>query len=115
MIINISSMMGRVTLPTQGACASSKGAVDQLANVLALEWAQYGVQVNAIALAYCKTPLTKPVFDDPERSRFIRDRTPMDRRGQPHALAGAVIFLARNASSFVTGHVLKVDGRWNTW
>lgn len=114
-IINISSMMGRVALPTQGAYASSKGAVEQLTNVLALEWAQDGVQVNAIAPAYCETPLTKPVFNDPERNRFIRERTPMGRWGQPHELAGAVIFLASDASSFVTGHVLKVDGGWNAW
>ena len=114
-IINISSMMGRVVLPTQGAYASSKGAVEQLTNVLALEWAQAGVQVNAIAPAYCETPLTRPVFNDPERNRFIRERTPMGRWGQPHELAGAVIFLASDASSFVTGHVLKVDGGWNAW
>jgi NAD(P)-dependent dehydrogenase (short-subunit alcohol dehydrogenase family) len=114
-IINISSMMGRVALPTQGAYASSKGAVEQLTNVLALEWAQCGVQVNAIAPAYCETPLTRPVFDDPERNRFIRERTPMGRWGQPHELAGAVIFLASDASSFVTGHVLRVDGGWNAW
>ena len=114
-IINISSMMGRVALPAQGAYASSKGAVEQLTNVLALEWAQAGVQVNAIAPAYCETPLTKPVFNDPERHRFVCERTPMGRWGQPYELAGAVIFLASDASSFVTGHVLKVDGGWNAW
>jgi gluconate 5-dehydrogenase len=114
-IINISSMMGRVALPTQGAYASSKGAVEQLTNVLALEWAQAGVQVNAIAPAYCETPLTQAVFNDPERHRFVCERTPMGRWGQPYELAGAVIFLASDASSFVTGHVLKVDGGWNAW
>ncbi len=114
-IINISSMMGRVALPTQGAYASSKGAVEQLTNVLALEWAQAGVQVNAIAPAYCETPLTQAAFNDPERHRFVCERTPMGRWGQPYELAGAVIFLASDASSFVTGHVLKVDGGWNAW
>jgi len=114
-IINISSMMGRVALPAQGAYASSKGAVEQLTNVLALEWAQAGVQVNAIAPAYCETPLTQAVFNDPERHRFVCERTPMGRWGQPYELAGAVIFLASDASSFVTGHVLKVDGGWNAW
>ena len=84
-------------------------------SVLALEWAHSGVQVNAIAPAYCETPLTQPVFNDPERHRFICERTPMGRWGQPHELAGAVIFLASDACNFVTGHVLKVDGGWNAW
>ncbi len=114
-IINLSSMMGRVALPTQGAYASSKGAVEQLTNVLALEWAQHGVQVNAIAPSYFETPLTEPLYSDPERRQFVCERTPMGRWGRPEELAGAVLFLASDASSFVTGHVLKVDGGWNAW
>ncbi len=114
-VINISSIMGRVALPTQAAYASSKGAVEQLTKVLALEWASAGVQVNAIAPTYFETELTRPLFDDPERKNFISERTPMGRWGQPHELAGAVIFLASGASSFITGHTLVVDGGWTAW
>ncbi len=114
-VINISSIMGRVALPNQAAYASSKGAIEQLTKVLALEWAPHGVQVNAIAPTYFETELTRPLFEDPERQHFITERTPMGRWGQPHELAGAVIFLASDASSYVTGHTLVVDGGWTAW
>lgn len=114
-VINVSSIMGRVALPTQTAYASSKGAIEQLTKVMALEWATSGVQVNAIAPTYFETELTRPLFEDPERNRFITERTPMGRWGQPHELAGAVIFLASAASDYVTGHTLVVDGGWTAW
>lgn len=114
-IINISSIMGHVALPTQAAYASSKGAIEQLTKVMALEWAASNVQVNSIAPTYFETPLTRPLFDDPERNAFITERTPMGRWGQPHELAGAVIFLASDASNFVTGQSLGVDGGWTAW
>lgn len=62
-----------------------------------------------------KTPLTRPLFEDPERNAFITGRTPMGRWGQPHELAGAVIFLASRASDYITGHTLMVDGGWTAW
>lgn len=114
-VINISSIMGRVALPSQGAYASSKGAIEQLTRVLALEWAPHGVQVNALAPTYFETELTRPLFNDPERNTFITERTPMGRWGQPHELAGAVIFLASDAANYVTGHTLLVDGGWTAW
>ena len=114
-VINISSIMGRVALPGQAAYASSKGAVEQLTRVLALEWAPANVQVNAIGPTYFATDLTRPLFEDEERHDFIVDRTPMRRWGQPHELAGAVIFLASSASDYVTGHTLMVDGGWTAW
>ena len=114
-VINISSIMGRVALATQTAYASSKGAVEQMTKVLALEWAPHNVQVNAIGPTYFETELTKPLFEDPERNRFITERTPMGRWGQPHELAGAVIFLASRASNYITGHTLMVDGGWTAW
>ena len=114
-VINISSIMGRVALPSQAAYASSKGAVEQLTKVLALEWAEAGVQVNAVAPTYFETELTRPLFEDAERNEFITGRTPMRRWGQPHELAGAVIFLASAASDYVTGHTLVVDGGWTAW
>jgi NAD(P)-dependent dehydrogenase (short-subunit alcohol dehydrogenase family) len=114
-VINVSSIMGHVALASQGAYASSKGAVEQLTKVMALEWASHNVQVNAIGPTYFETELTKPLFEDPERNAFISGRTPMGRWGQPHELAGAVIFLASRASDYVTGHTLMVDGGWTAW
>jgi NAD(P)-dependent dehydrogenase (short-subunit alcohol dehydrogenase family) len=114
-VINISIIIGRVGLATQAAYASSKGAIDQLTKVLALEWAQANVQVNAIGPAYLETKLTRPLFEDPERHRLITERTPMGRWGQPHELAGAVIFLASRASDYITGQTLMVDGGWTAW
>ncbi|MGE3075639.1 MAG: SDR family NAD(P)-dependent oxidoreductase [Dehalococcoidia bacterium] len=114
-VINISSIMGRIALATQAAYASSKGAIEQLTKVLAIEWAPSNVQVNAIAPTYFETELTKPLFEDPERREFITGRTPMGRWGKPHELAGAVIYLASGASDYVTGHTLVVDGGWTAW
>lgn len=114
-VINISSIMGRVALANQAAYASSKGAIEQLTRVLAIEWAPSGVQVNAIGPTYFETDLTRSLFEDEERHDFITGRTPMGRWGQPHELAGAVIFLASSASDYVTGHTLMVDGGWTAW
>jgi NAD(P)-dependent dehydrogenase (short-subunit alcohol dehydrogenase family) len=114
-VINISSIMGRVALANQAAYASSKGAIEQLTKVLAIEWAPSNVQVNAIGPTYFETELTRPLFEDEERHDFITGRTPMGRWGQPHELAGAVIFLASGASDYVTGHTLMVDGGWTAW
>ncbi|MGH2608422.1 MAG: SDR family NAD(P)-dependent oxidoreductase [Tepidiformaceae bacterium] len=114
-VINVSSILGQVALPHQAAYASSKGAIEQLTKVLALEWASAGVQVNAIGPTYFETELTRPLFEDPERNAFITGRTPMGRWGQPHELAGAVIFLASRASDYITGHTLMVDGGWTAW
>lgn len=114
-VINVSSILGSVALPNQAAYASSKGGVEQLTKVLALEWAAAGVQVNGIAPTYFETELTRPLYDDPERRAFITERTPAGRWGQPHELAGAAIFLASAASDFVTGQTLLVDGGWTAW
>jgi NAD(P)-dependent dehydrogenase (short-subunit alcohol dehydrogenase family) len=114
-VINISSILGRVALANQAAYASSKGAIEQLTKVLAIEWAPDNVQVNAIGPTYFETELTRPLFEDEERHEFITSRTPMGRWGQPHELAGAVIFLASAASDYVTGHTLMVDGGWTAW
>ncbi len=114
-VINISSILGSVALPNQAAYASSKGAIDQLTKVLAIEWATAGVQVNGLAPTYFETDLTRPLFEDPERRAFIEERTPVGRWGQPHELAGAVIFLASDASTFVTGQTILVDGGWTAW
>jgi len=114
-VINMASILGSVALPSQVAYASSKGGVIQMTKVMALEWARQGVQVNAIGPTYFETPLVAQLRNDPERFRFIVDRTPMGRWGQPEELAGVVIFLASKASDFVTGQTIFVDGGWTIW
>jgi 2-deoxy-D-gluconate 3-dehydrogenase len=111
-IINIASLLsfsGGITVP---AYAASKGGVAQVTKALANEWAKLGVNVNAIAPGYILTELTRPLYDDPVRSRQISERIPAGRWGDPGDLKGAFVFLASQASDYVHGHVLVVDGGW---
>lgn len=114
-IINMASILGAVALPSQVAYASSKGGIIQMTKVMALEWAQHNIQVNAIGPTYFETPLVAPLRNDPQRYNFIIERTPMRRWGQPEELSGIVIFLASKASNFVTGQTIFVDGGWTIW
>jgi NAD(P)-dependent dehydrogenase (short-subunit alcohol dehydrogenase family) len=114
-VINMSSILGTVGLPHQIAYASSKGGVDQMTKVMALEWAKLGVRVNAIGPTYFETELVTQIRDDAERFNFINERTPMGRWGYLPELEGAVIFLASPASDFITGQTLYVDGGWTIW
>jgi len=114
-VINMSSILGAVGLPHQVAYASSKGGVDQMTKVMALEWAKLGVRVNAIGPTYFETELVTQIRDDPERFNFINERTPMGRWGYLPELEGTVIFLASAASDFITGQTLYVDGGWTAW
>lgn len=114
-VINMASILGTVALPSQLAYASSKGGVIQMTKVMALEWAKQGVQVNAIGPTYFETPLVAQLRNDPERYKFIVERTPMGRWGQPEELAGVIIFLASKASDFITGQTIFIDGGWTIW
>ena len=114
-VINISSIMGTVVLPNQLAYASSKGGVDQMTKVMALEWAKEGVRVNAIGPTYFETDLVTQIRNDPERFNFINERTPMGRWGYLPELEGIVIFLASPASDFITGQTIYIDGGWTIW
>ena len=111
-VINISSILGRVALPNQLAYASSKGGVDQMTKVMAIEWAKQGVRVNAIGPTYFETDLVTQIRNDPERFNFINERTPMGRWGYLDELEGVVIFLAAPASDFITGQTIYIDGGW---
>lgn len=114
-VINMSSILGSVALPNQVAYASSKGGVDQMTKVMALEWAKQGVRVNAIGPTYFETELVAQLRNDPERFNFINERTPMGRWGYPPELEGIVIFLAAPASDFITGQTIYIDGGWTIW
>jgi len=111
-IINISSIFGSVAMPNQIAYASSKGGINQLTKVLALEWAPMNIQVNALAPTYIRTPMTSGLLSDPERFNQILASTPMGRIGELADIIGPVVFLASDASDYVTGQVLHVDGGW---
>ena len=111
-IINIASLLsfqGGIRVP---AYAASKGAVAQLTKALANEWAARNVQVNAIAPGYFRTENTSALQKDETRNRQILERIPAGRWGEPEDIAGAALFLASPASSYITGEVLVVDGGW---
>jgi len=111
-IINIASLLsfqGGIVVP---AYTAAKSGVAGLTKALANEWAGRGINVNAIAPGYMRTENTKPLADDQVRARQITERIPAGRWGEPHDLAGPVIFLASPASDYVNGHVLVVDGGW---
>lgn len=114
-VINLSSIMGTVGLPNQVAYASSKGGVNQMTKVMALEWAKNGVTVNAVGPTYFATELNTQIQNDPERFNFINERTPMGRWGDPDELEGVIIFLASPASDFITGQTIYIDGGWTAW
>ncbi len=114
-VINMSSILGTVGLPNQIAYASSKGGVNQMTKVMALEWAKLGVRVNAIGPTYFETELVTQIRNDPERFDFINERTPMGRWGHLPELEGIIIFLASHASDFITGQTIYVDGGWTIW
>ena len=109
-IINIASLGTYVSLFEVAAYSASKAAVASLTKSLAIEWARKGVNVNAIAPGVFKTALNQKLLEETQRGQEFLTRTPMGRFGKVEELAGAAVFLASEAASFVTGEVLVVDG-----
>lgn len=109
-IINIASLSSFVALYEVAAYAASKAGVASLTKSMAIEWAPHGVCVNAIAPGVFRTPLNEKLLDETARGKEFLARTPMRRFGKVEELAGAAVFLASEAASFVTGEVLCVDG-----
>jgi len=114
-IINIASMSGViVNIPQpQAAYNTSKAAVMHLTKSLAQEWAQYGIRVNAICPGYMATPMAQPFFEDPKIGGIWMNMTPMNRPGKPEELGPLAVFLASEASSFVTGAAILIDGGYS--
>ena len=109
-IINIASVQSSLARPGIAPYTASKGAVANFTKGMATDWAKYGIQVNAIAPGYFKTPLNEALVNDEQFTKWLKSRTPAGRWGEVNELVGACIFLAADASSFVNGHILYVDG-----
>ena len=111
-IINIASISSFQSARNISGYAACKHAIVGLTKSMANEWAQWGINVNAIAPGVFETSMTREICDSPERLSVIENRTPSGRIGQPNDLIGSVLFLSSNASCHVNGHVLVVDGGW---
>jgi len=111
-IINMVSVGAVVAFPKQIAYCVTKGGILQMTRVLAIEWAKHNIQVNAIGPAYIETELTKGMRESKIISEDLLRKTPMGRFGKPEEIVGAAIYLASEASSYVTGQTLFVDGGW---
>ena len=109
-IINIASVQSELARPGIAPYTATKGAVKNLTRGMCADWARYGLQINALAPGYFKTPLNQALVDSEEFSSWLEKRTPAARWGDVEELVGAAVFLAGKASSFVNGHTLYVDG-----
>ncbi len=109
-IINICSVQSELGRPNIAPYTASKGAVKMLTKGMAIDWGPYGIQVNGLGPGYFKTELTQALVDNAEFSQWLINRTPSRRWGDVQDLVGAAVFLASDASNFVNGHILYVDG-----
>lgn len=114
-IINMASVVGTLGLPELTGYAASKGAIISLTKSLALEMAEYNINVNVIAPGFCKTSYTENFKAKTELYNFTLERTPLKRWGEAKDVANACIYLASDLSDYVTGEVLNVDGGWSAW
>jgi 2-deoxy-D-gluconate 3-dehydrogenase len=111
-IVNIASIMGVGGFRYRAAYCAAKAGVVNLTKVLAIEWAPYHINVNAIGPTFFETPFTRPMFEDQAFHEEILGRIPLGRLGQPEDIVGAAVFLSSPAADMVTGHALMVDGGW---
>jgi len=110
--VNIASMMGHIAGSNSAPYAASKHAVVGLTKVLAIEWGPYGVRVNSLAPGFVRSPLTAPWMANREIVASREAQTPLGRVADPWEMAGAAIYMVSDASTFMTGSSLIVDGGW---
>ena len=111
-IINLGSQAGAVALPTESVYCMTKAAIAHLTRCLAVEWAAHGVNVNAVAPTFIRTPGTAKWLENEDFRRDLLARIPLGRVGEPRDVAGAVVFLASPAAAMITGATLLIDGGW---
>lgn len=109
-IINICSMQSELGRATISPYAASKGGLKMLTKNLAVEWAKHNIQVNGIGPGYFKTEMTKALYENKEFDEWLRSRTPASRWGNPEELVGALVYLSSEASNYVNGQIIYVDG-----
>jgi NAD(P)-dependent dehydrogenase (short-subunit alcohol dehydrogenase family) len=114
-IINIASIIGTLGLPELAAYGASKGGIITLTKCLALEWAEYNINVNAIAPGFCETSYAENFKRNTELYNFTIDRTPLKKWGAPQDVANACLFLSSDAAKYITGEILNIDGGWSAW
>ena len=111
-IINISSLNSEGARPTIANYCAAKGGVTMLTKSMALEWGKYNIRANAIGPGYFVTDLTRSLVDNPDFDAWVKQSVPLARWGDPSELVGTAIFLASNASSYISGRTIYVDGGW---
>ena len=111
-IINMSSQAGFIALENESIYCMTKAGVNHLTRNLASEWAKYNINVNAVAPTFIETPGTEPWLKDKDFRQSVLDRIPLGRIGKPMEVAGAVVFLASDAASLITGEIMLIDGGW---
>lgn len=113
-IINIGSLQGEMVLPLRAAYAASKGGLKQVTKSMAVEWAKYNINVNVVAPAFVRTPMTEKVLADGFWHNVVTSNTPMGRPAEPEEIADVILFLASDAASYLTGQTIVVDGGWTS-
>jgi 2-deoxy-D-gluconate 3-dehydrogenase len=114
-IVNISSVASAIGLVDRAPYCASKGGVSQLTKVLAIEWAPYGITVNAIGPGYMNTPLIANLMDQPDFKALVRSQVPLGRVGETEDLHGIILVLCSKAGAYITGQTIYIDGGWSIW